>query len=63
MASGKMFQSVKQPLPVRRRGVRQGKAALPPPKNDFCRVGEKWLQRQRSLSGENLHFVRNEGTR
>lgn len=35
MASGKMFQSVKQPLPVRRRGVRQGKAALPPPKKRF----------------------------
>lgn len=29
-------------------------------KNDFCRVGEKSLQRQGSLSRENWIFVRNE---
>lgn len=59
MALGKMFRSVKQPLPVGR-GVGARKAALPPPKKTISADVERALQRRGSLSGESALFVRGE---
>lgn len=60
MASGKMFQSVRQPLPVGRRGAVAGKDCPASFKKRFLQTWRECLQRQGSPSGENSLFVRNE---